>query len=323
MIYIAVNRSGSGAVTAGTFVSYLGAVLMLMSPLKRLAKVNEKIQMGVAAANSVFTLGDEAAEADPGQQTLTRPAGKLEYRNVCFQYDQGATEVLNDVSFVVKPGQSVALVGASGGGKSTVAALLLGFYRPTSGAILIDDIDIRSIALTSLREHMAIVTQETILFDASIRDNICYGSDATVDEARLEAAVQAAHVAEFAAGLPDGLHTLVGEQGIRLSGGQRQRIAIARALYKNAPILVMDEATSSLDSVSERLVKEAIDRLLANRTTLVIAHRLSTIESADQILVLDKGRIVESGRHAELLARHGLYEHLYRSQMQETSRLAV
>ncbi len=317
IISLVIGRSGAGAVTAGMFTSYLATVLLLMSPLKRLAKVNEKIQMGVAAANSVFSLADQPPEIDTGTRTLENVQGRIEYKQVSFQYHRSNLAVLRNLSMMIEPGQTVALVGASGSGKSTITSLLLGFYRPTEGVITIDDIDLRDIRLDSLRQNMAIVAQDTILFDETIRNNIIYGHVGDVSEERLNRAVRAAHVAEFTERLADGLDTYVGEQGLRLSGGQRQRIAIARALFKDPPILIFDEATSSLDAVSERLVKEATEQLLRDRTTLIIAHRLSTIESADRILVLDKGQIVEQGRHQELFEQNGLYTRLYRSQIQE------
>jgi subfamily B ATP-binding cassette protein MsbA len=317
IISMAVGRTGAEAVSAGTFTSYLATVLLLMSPLKRLAKVNEKIQMGVAAANSVFAVADEEPEADAGTRSLDRVQGRIEYDGVSFSYGRPDVPVLKDLSFTVEPGQTVALVGASGSGKSTVAALLLGFYRPSQGRITVDGIDIADIRLQSLRENMAIVAQDTILFDETIRNNIIYGCTGNVPDEKLRAAVEAAHVAEFTDRLPGGLDTYVGEQGLRLSGGQRQRIAIARALFKDAPMLIFDEATSSLDAVSERLVKDATEKLLRDRTTLIIAHRLSTIESVDRILVLDRGQVVEQGTHRELFERNGLYTRLYRSQMQE------
>lgn len=317
IISMAVGRTGPEAVSAGTFTSYLATVLLLLSPLKRLAKVNEKIQMGVAAANSVFAVADENPEADTGTLTLDDPRGRIEYEGVSFSYGRSDMPVLRDLSFAIEPGQTVALVGASGSGKSTVTALLLGFYRPSEGQITVDGLDVSDITLESLRDNLAIVAQDTILFDETIRNNIVYGSTGGVPEDKLRAAVEAAHVAEFTDRLPKGLDTYVGEQGLRLSGGQRQRIAIARALFKDAPMLIFDEATSSLDAVSEQLVRDATEQLLQNRTTLVIAHRLSTIESVDHILVLDHGQIVEQGTHQELFNQDGMYTRLYRSQMQE------
>jgi len=317
IVSMAVGRTGAEAVTAGTFTSYLATILLLMAPLKRLAKVNEKIQMGVAAAQSVFALADETPEVDSGSRVLDRPRGRIVYDGVSFQYGRSNMPVLRNLSFTMEPGQTVALVGASGSGKSTVTAMLLGFYRQSDGRITIDGTDIREIQLRSLRENMAIVSQDIILFDETIRNNIVYGHSGEVSEDRLRSAVEAAHVAEFSDRLPEGLDTRVGERGLRLSGGQRQRIAIARALFKDAPILIFDEATSSLDAVSERLVRDATERLLRDRTTLIIAHRLSTIDSVDHILVLDDGQIVEQGTHRELIERNGFYTRLYRSQMQE------
>ena len=314
VIYFALTF---GNLTAGVFVSYITATTWMMGPAKRLTKVNEIIQTGLAAASSAFTLLDEAAEADTGTTTLDRVAGRIEYRRVSFRYTGSVGEAVKEVSFVIEPGQTVALVGISGSGKTTLASLLPRFYRVTDGEILLDHININDIALANLRSHIAVVAQDTLLFDDTLAHNIAYGGDGDVDQARLQEAADAAYVLEFARALPDGLNTRIGEKGVRLSGGQRQRVAIARALYKNAPILILDEATSALDTESERYVQAAIQRLLKNRTTLVIAHRLSTVEHADRIIVLAHGRVAESGRHAELLARDGLYAGLYRKQFAE------
>ncbi len=319
IIVIATSSVTSDAVTAGTFVSYLGAMLMLMSPIKRLARVNEIIQNGVAASGSVFGLMDEAPERDDGTRELERAKGRIEFRDVVFRYDENTETFLDHISFTIEPGQTVALVGHSGSGKSTIASLLLRFYRPDDGEIALDGIPINELTLAALRTNISIVTQETILFDDSIRRNIAYGSAASIDEARLHDAAQAAHVLEFVEQTNQGLDTVIGEQGIRLSGGQRQRIAIARALYKDAPILIMDEATSALDSESERLVREATQTLIKNRTTLIIAHRLSTIEQADKILVLDAGKIVEQGRHNELIQKGGAYAKLHSTQFSSSN----
>ena len=304
----------SGEITAGGFVSYITAVTWMMNPSKRLSKINETIQTGLAAAHSAFALMDEPAETDTGTVTLAQVRGRIEYRHVGFRYPVAESEALQDVSFIIEPGQTVALVGASGSGKTTTASLLPRFYRVNDGEIRLDDVNINDLVLADLRRHIAIVGQETLLFDDSIRHNIAYGHEGPIDEERVMQAARAAHVLEFAQKLPQGLDALVGERGMRLSGGQRQRIAIARALYKNAPILILDEATSSLDTESERLVQAAMQKLMENRTTLVIAHRLSTVEHADRIVVLAQGRVVESGTHRELLAQNGVYAGLYRIQ---------
>jgi subfamily B ATP-binding cassette protein MsbA len=304
----------SGEITAGGFVSYITAVTWMMNPAKRLSKINETIQTGLAAAHSAFTLMDEPAETDTGTVTLADVRGRIEYRHVGFRYPVAESEALQDVSFTIEPGQTVALVGASGSGKTTTASLLPRFYRVNEGEIRLDERNINDLVLADLRRHIAIVGQETLLFDDTIRHNIAYGHEGPIDADRVMQAARAAHVLEFAQKLPQGLDALVGERGMRVSGGQRQRIAIARALYKNAPILILDEATSSLDTESERLVQAAMQKLMENRTTLVIAHRLSTVEHADRIVVLAQGRVVESGTHRELLAQNGVYAGLYRIQ---------
>ncbi|MHB1141834.1 MAG: lipid A export permease/ATP-binding protein MsbA [Sulfuricaulis sp.] len=313
----------SGEITAGSFTSYLVAALWIMGPSRRLARVNETIQTALAAAQSTFAVLDEAPEEETGSVTIERARGRVEYRHVGFRYPGAEQDVLDDVSFLVEPGQVLALVGQSGSGKSTIVSLLPRFYRAARGAILLDDTDIHDLTLTSLRRQIALVGQENILFDDSIRHNIAYSEEGAIDESRLMEAARAAHVLEFAERLPEGLDTRVGERGMLLSGGQRQRIAIARALYKNAPILILDEATSALDTESERLVQAALQKLMLHRTTLVIAHRLSTVEHADKIVVLAQGRVVESGTHRELLARNGVYAGLYRNQFQDNPATAV
>jgi subfamily B ATP-binding cassette protein MsbA len=311
MMYMALSDA---AMTAGVFVSYVVATTWLMGPLRRLAKVNEVLQTALAAAGSAFELLDEPVEQDDGTKTIERARGRVEYRSVTHRYAGAATDALRGVSFTIEPGQTVALVGASGSGKTTLASLLPRFYRASDGEILLDGIPINALALTNLRAHIALVGQETLLFDDTLANNIAYGSPVPIDRARLQDAARTAHVLEFAERLPQGLDTRVGEKGGMLSGGQRQRVAIARALYKNAPILILDEATSALDTESERLVQDAMRRLLANRSTLVIAHRLSTIEHADRIVVLARGEIVETGTHRELIARNGVYANLHRMQ---------
>ena len=297
--------------TVGAFMSYVTAMMMLLAPIKRLTQVNETLQTGMAASQSVFTFIDQPPENETGSRTVPRVRGEIEYRQVQFRYGRGARLAVNDVSFTIPAGQTFALVGTSGSGKTTIANLLPRFYTAEAGAILIDGIDSRELALSNLRSHIALVSQETVLFDTTIRENILYGHKAKASEERLAEIIEAAHVAEFVKDLPAGLDTVVGERGVRLSGGQRQRIAIARALLKDAPVLILDEATAALDTESERHVQAAMVRLMENRTTLVIAHRLSTIEHADRILVMSKGRIVESGSHAELLALKKMYARLH------------
>jgi len=318
-IYFAMQQSSAGHLTAGEFTSYITAMGLMMPAIKRLSMVNEVIQTGMAAAQSVFGLIDETPEADVGTQEIQRVTGRIEYRQVGFRYPVSNAPVLDDVSFRIEPGEILALVGASGSGKTTTANLLPRFYMADAGEILLDGVNINSLKLNNLRSHIALVSQETMLFDDSIRNNIAYGKEGPIDDDRIVKAARAAHVLDFAQQQPEGLDTLVGERGVRLSGGQRQRIAIARALYKNAPILILDEATSALDTESERLVQEAMRELMRNRTTLVIAHRLSTIENANRILVLTQGRVVETGTHAELLSRNGTYARLYRLQFSDSA----
>jgi len=318
-IFFAMQQRSAGQFSAGDFVSYITAMGLMMPAIKRLSMVNEVIQTGISAAQSVFGLIDEAPEADPGTQAIQHASGKIEYRHVGFRYPVSSDPVLDDVSFRIEPGETLALVGASGSGKTTAANLLPRFYMTDTSEILLDGMNINTLKLNNLRSHIALVSQETVLFDDSIRNNIAYGKEGPIDDARIVEAARAAHVLEFAQQQPEGLDTMVGERGVRLSGGQRQRIAIARAIYKNAPILILDEATSALDTESERLVQEAMRELMRNRTTLVIAHRLSTIENANRILVLSQGRVVETGTHTELLAKNGMYARLYRLQFSDSA----
>lgn len=317
VVYYALKLSVEGAITAGTFTSYFSAMLLILNPAKRLTRINETLQAGLAAAQSVFSVLDEQTEQDNGTKKLEYVEGRIEYRHVGFRYSSADHDTLHDISFTVEPGQTVAFVGMSGSGKTTTVNLLPRFYNPATGAILLDGIDIMQIELKNLRSHIALVSQETVLFNDTIGNNIAYGNDGEVDADRLAKAAKAAHVTEFVEKMDQGFDTLVGEKGVRLSGGQRQRLAIARALYKNAPMLILDEATSSLDSESERYVQEAMQQLMKNRTTLVIAHRLSTVENADNIIVLSAGRVVESGPHDELIGKNGVYATLYQSQLQE------
>jgi len=307
-----------GDVSAGDFASFISAMTLMMAPGKNLAKVNELVQTGLAAATSVFGLLDQARESDTGTVRLSRVRGRVEYRNVNFRYPLSDAPALHDVSFTIEPGETLALVGASGSGKTTIASLLPRFYRISHGTISVDGVDINDCALADLRRHIAVVGQDTMLFDDTIRNNIAYGSREPIDDARIDAAARVAHVLEFTRQLPEGLETQVGERGSLLSGGQRQRVAIARALYKDAPILILDEATSALDAESERYVQEAMRKLREHRTTLVIAHRLSTVEHANRIVVLSHGRVVEQGVHQELLAHDGVYATLYRQQFAES-----
>lgn len=310
VIWLALHQD----ITPGAFSSYLAAMIMLTRPIQSLSKINLVIQSGLAGAQSIFRTIDLEQERDVGTIKLDNVVGEVRFSNVSFNYQSSEKPILNDISLDLKAGTTVALVGVSGSGKSTIASLLLRFYSPTSGQISLDGKPLDSISLKSLRAHTTIVTQEIMLFDDSIGNNIAYGEKGEVDQQRLHKAAVAANVMEFVEPLKDGLDTLVGEQGIRLSGGQRQRIAIARALYKDAPFLIMDEATSSLDSHSEQYIQAAIGHLLKNRTSLIIAHRLSTIENADLILVLEKGKIVQRGSHTQLLQQSGIYAGLHAAQ---------
>jgi subfamily B ATP-binding cassette protein MsbA len=289
-----------------------------MQPLKRLTNINASIQRGVAAARSIFAVLDEAPEPDRGRLALPRAGGAIELRGVSFAYDSDKGNVLEDISFSVAPGQTVALVGRSGSGKSTLAQLLVRFYEPQRGSVYLDGRDVRDYRLQDLRRAIAVVGQEVTLFNDTIAHNIAYGRLGTVSEADIIASAEAAHAMEFIRTLPEGLETRIGDRGILLSGGQRQRIAIARAMLKDAPLLILDEATSSLDSESERVVQDALQRLARDRTSLIIAHRLSTVERADRILVLEHGRLVETGTHHMLLEQGGLYSELYQLQFRES-----
>ncbi len=310
VIYITAQRE---TMTVGGFVSFFGAAAMLFSPIKRLTALNEQIQRGLAAAQSIFQLLDTPSERDDGATPVGRLRGEIDFEDVALRYE-GGEEVVAGVSFRIAPGETIALVGRSGAGKSSLVNLIPRFYAPSAGRILIDGIDIRDIRLIDLRANMALVTQDVILFNDTVAANIAYGAGDAVTREDIVAAARAAHVMEFVEQMPEGLDAMIGDNGVRLSGGQRQRLAIARALLKNAAILIMDEATSALDSETERQVQQAIDNARQGRTTLIIAHRLSTIENADRILVLEQGRLVESGTHQALLRTGGRYAELHHAQ---------
>lgn len=307
-----------GAMTPGTFFSFLTAVFLMYTPIKRVASANNTIQQALAAADRVFNVLDVATEAarDTGTRELDSVRSTIELRNVSFRYEGIEAWALRDISVTVKTGEVLALVGSSGAGKTTLVNLIPRFYDPTEGAILIDGVDLREIRLPAIRRQIGIVSQETLLFDDTVGNNIAYGKDDATTEAITDAA-RAAYAHEFIMRLPNGYDTLIGENGVKLSGGERQRLAIARALLRNPPILILDEATSSLDTESERMVQMALANLMKGRTTFVIAHRLSTVQRADRIAVLAGGRLVEIGRHEELLAKAGVYHRLHQMQFQD------
>jgi len=314
IVYIATQQASTNETSVGGFVSYMVAMLMLSAPMKRLSSVLPTIQRGLAAAEAVFALLDQDSEPDNGQQRLQRARGEVRFENVTLAYAGKPTPAVANVDLHVTAGETLALVGASGSGKTSLVNLLPRFYSPTSGRILLDDIPLDDIKLADLRANIALVSQDVTLFNDSVSANIAYGRLATATPEAIRRAAEAAHALEFIEAMPAGFDTLVGENGVKLSGGQRQRLAIARALLKDAPILILDEATSALDTESERFVQAALENLMQGRTTLVIAHRLSTIESADRIVVMEQGRIVEIGSHNELLDKSGAYARLHRLQ---------
>ncbi len=327
VLVIAIMQSASQGVTVGSFAAFITAMLLIVSPLKHLADINQPLQRGLTAAEMIFQLIDQPIEEEQAQTSnlkrIDKARGEITFEDLSFSYNQeeGRKDTLRNINLKVKPGEVIAFVGPSGGGKSTLVNLLPRFYQPKSGRIVLDQIPIEEIVLTDLRKQIAFVSQDVILFNDTIAANVAYGSSTgdDIDRGRVIEALEAANLSNLLSELPDGIDTQIGDNGNRLSGGQRQRLAIARAIYKDAPILILDEATSALDSESERQVQEALERLMAGRTTLVIAHRLSTIEHADTIAVLDHGEIVEYGPHQELIAKNGLYAGLHRLQFNEAN----
>ena len=313
--FMALSQStGHGGTSAGGFVSFITTLLLLISPIKQLTTISPIMQRGLSACESVFLLLDSPSEPDSGVQALGKVHGDIDFDRVSFRYPKAEKNALTDISFKAQAGQTIALVGASGGGKSTIGSLIPRFYAPDSGQIRIDGQDIHAVSLASLRSHIGLVSQDIVLLNDTVEANIAFGLNGTFSRQRVVDAAKAANAWEFIEQLPEGLDTRIGENGAKLSGGQRQRIAIARAMLRNAPILILDEATSALDTESERQVQNALATLMQNKTTVVIAHRLSTIEKADQILVLDQGRIVERGTHQELSEMGGFYANLHRMQ---------
>ena len=322
VLVIALMQSATEGTTVGGFAAFVTAMMLVISPLKHLADINQPLQRGLTAAEMIFGLMDQPFEEDEDRKlnmkSLARAKGGIRFENVGFAYQQEANrkDALNGINLLIKPGEAVAFVGPSGGGKSTLVNLLPRFFKPTSGHIFLDDIALEDIVLADVRKQIAFVSQDVILFDDTIAANVAYGalSQEGIDRGRVVEALEAANLSAMIQELPEGIDSMIGNNGNRLSGGQRQRLAIARAIYKNAPILILDEATSALDSESERQVQDALDRLMAGRTTLVIAHRLSTIEHADRIVVLEHGQIVENGSHEDLIRKDGLYANLHRIQ---------
>ncbi len=317
LIWFAMSPNLFADASAGQMVTFLTLAGMLAKPLRQLSSVNAEIQRGIAAADSIFSLLDEQREPDTGHYRTPRARGKVEFRDVHFRYDPDEEPVLKGIDLCVEPGRMVALVGRSGSGKSTLVSLLPRFYDPQHGQVLLDDVPLTDYALDNLRQQIALVSQEVVLFDGTIAENIAYGHDGRVSDERLMEVARSAHADGFINNLEHGIHSHVGDSGSRLSGGQRQRIAIARAFLKDAPVLILDEATSALDSESEQHIQQALSTLMRGRTTFVIAHRLSTVESADRIVVMHEGRIVETGSHQELLQRQGHYARLHAMQFND------
>ena len=312
IIYIGTRQAIDNELSVGGLVAFFAAIGLMTSPIKRLTNASKPLQKGLAAAESIFHLLDLESEPDHGLTAVENPRGDLAFHGVRFAYDDA--DILQDITFEAPAGTTTALVGPSGSGKTTIASLIARFYEPSAGRILLDGTDIADMPLANLRQHIAYVGQEVILFNDTVRGNIAYGMNPPPGDDEIRAAAETANAWSFIHSMPEGLDTLIGENGLRLSGGQRQRLAIARAILKDSPILILDEATSALDTASEQLVQEALERLRSTRTTIVIAHRLSTIENADRLLVIKDGRIAESGTHAELIAKGEHYAALYRSQ---------
>jgi subfamily B ATP-binding cassette protein MsbA len=318
VIAVALSQANSGTLTVGSFAAFMAALAQIFDPIKRLTKVAARMQKMLVSAESVFTLVDQASEPETGTKTIEgRALGKVEFRNVSHRFADGQTNTLSNVSVILEPGQTVALVGRSGSGKTTLVNMLPRFVLPTQGQVLIDGCDISSLRLRDLREQLSLVSQDVVLFDDTIAVNVGYGALHEASEQEIRDALRAANLLDFVDALPLGLQTQVGENATRMSGGQRQRLAIARALIKNAPILILDEATSALDNESERQVQASLETLMQGRTTLVIAHRLSTVQNADKIVVMDQGVVVEQGSHQELLAQGGAYASLYQMQFRD------
>ena len=312
LLFAGVLHYSLSNLSPGEFIAFIGAVVLITTPIKRLSTLNEQIQIGYAAAVSIFSVMDEKKEKDLGRLNLKKAKGKLEFIDVCFTYPKNNKAVLSDINFNIEAGEKVALVGKSGGGKTTLLNLIPKFYNVSSGSIMLDNFDINKISNNSLRKNLALVSQDTILFNDSIFNNIAYGNLKSISLEKVKKAAKAANALEFINELPNGFNHIIGDRGVRLSGGQKQRIAIARAILKNAPILLLDEATSALDSESERMVQVALDNLMSNKTSIVIAHRLSTIKNADKIIVMDQGKIVGVGKHNSLLKNNKFYLKIYK-----------